>query len=109
MISSSKANLYNYRYGLDQQDMEAIRYVFRQYPSIDRVILYGSRAKGNYRYNSDIDLTLIGEQLTYSELAQIDNDLDDLLLPYTIDLSIYHHIDNPDLIEHIARVGLDFM
>lgn len=107
MTSQSKANANNH-YGLSQHDIEAIQGVFKQYPAIQKAILYGSRAKGNYRYNSDIDLTLIGEQLTYSDLVQIDTDLDDLLLPYTIDLSIYHQIDNPNLIEHIERVGLVF-
>lgn len=107
MTSQTKTNA-NKRYGLSQHDIEAIQGVFKQYPTIQKAILYGSRAKGNYRYNSDIDLTLIGEQLTYSDLIHIDNDLDDLLLPYTIDLSIYHQIDNPDLIEHIERVGLVF-
>lgn len=107
MTNQFKTNADNH-YGLSQYDIEAIQGVFNQYPAIQKAILYGSRAKGNYRYNSDIDLTLIGEQLTYSDLVQIDTDLDDLLLPYTIDLSIYHQVDNPDLIEHIERVGLVF-
>ena len=67
--------------------------------------MYGSRAKGNYRNGSDIDLTLIGKKLDLSKQFIIETELDDLLLPYKIDLSIYHKIENQDLIDHIKRVG----
>ncbi|MDR9441823.1 MAG: nucleotidyltransferase domain-containing protein [Schleiferiaceae bacterium] len=95
-------------YGLKQQTIEAIRGIFSHHPSIEKVILYGSRAQGNYRNGSDIDLTLVGEQLTLNEQLAIDNELDELLLAYKIDLSIYHTIENKDLIDHIKRVGKVF-
>ena len=82
--------------------------IFAEYPAIDKVILYGSRAKGNYREGSDIDLTIVGQNLDLNLLTKIENKLDDLLLPYNIDLSILHKIENPDLIEHIERVGIIF-
>ena len=94
--------------GLTDQNVAEIQAVFKSYPKIEKAILYGSRAKGNYREGSDIDLTLQGKDLAYAELVAIEGVLDDLLLPYTIDLSIYQQIDNPDLIEHIKRVGRDF-
>ncbi|MAZ77828.1 MAG: hypothetical protein CMF39_04050 [Legionellaceae bacterium] len=78
------------------------------HPKISRAILYGSRAKGTYRPNSDIDLTLRADELDYAELVKVENELDDLLLPYTIDLSDYQKIDNPELIAHIDRVGQIF-
>ena len=81
---------------------------FGKYLEIDEAILYGSRAKGNCRNGSDIDLTLKGRNLTLSQLFKIETQLDDLLLPYKIDLSIYHKIENLDLIEHIKRVGITF-
>ncbi len=95
-------------YGLSDRDIAAIQSVFKLYPKIDKAILYGSRAKGNYKTGSDIDLTLQGENLVYADLVAIENALDDLLLPYTIDLSIYKQIENPDLIDHIKRVGQAF-
>ncbi len=70
--------------------------------------MYGSRAKGNYSAGSDIDITLKGEELDLEQLNKINIDLDDLLLPYTFDLSILHQISNPELIEHIERVGKFF-
>ena len=94
--------------GLDLSVIEKIRGVFAGYPQIERVLLYGSRAKGNYRPGSDIDLTLIGEQLTMSHLMQIENELDELLLPYKIDLSLMQKIERRELIDHIRRVSVVF-
>ena len=94
-------------YGLTIEDIEKLRSIFRKYPQVNQVILYGSRAKGNYRPSSDIDLTLVGE-VEWSDFQKIEVDLDDLLLPYQIDLSIMSHISNPELLKHIQRVGQPF-
>jgi len=96
------------KFGLKEETIQKINQVFSQYPQIEKVMLYGSRAKGNFKPGSDIDLTLEGEGLTLSILHKIDDNLDDLLLPYTFDLSIFGHIDNADLIDHIKRVGVVF-
>ena len=85
-----------------------INSVFKKYPQIEKVILYGSRAKGNFRANSDIDLTLVAPALSLTDLLRIENELDDLLLPYKIDLSLQHQLDNQELIDHINRVGVEF-
>jgi predicted nucleotidyltransferase len=96
------------KYGLKESYIQQIQSVFAEYPAIEKVILYGSRAKGNYRKSSDIDLSLVGQTLDFNLLIKIENKLDDLLLPYNIDLSILHKIENPELIEHIERVGMIF-
>ena len=96
------------RFGLKEATIEKIITVFSQYPNIQKVLLYGSRAKGNYRNGSDIDLTLIGENISYGQLSKIDIQIDDLLLPYCFDISIFKDIENLDLIDHINRVGLIF-
>jgi uncharacterized protein len=96
------------RFGLKEGTIEKINSVFAQFPEVEKVILYGSRAKGNYRNGSDIDLTLIGEGLNLDVLNKIDMKIDDLLLPYSFDNSIYRQINNPDLVEHIERVGKVF-
>jgi type I restriction enzyme S subunit len=95
-------------FGLKKETIEAIRKVLARYSEVEKAILYGSRAKGNYRPGSDIDLTLIGEKLNLSTLQKIENELDDLLLPYKIDLSLHKQIQNKDLLEHIERVGKVF-
>jgi predicted nucleotidyltransferase len=92
------------QYGLKTETVKKINTIFAKYKEVKEAVLYGSRAKGNYKPGSDIDLTLKGKQLNLKLLNKISLDLDDLLLPYTFDLSIYHHITNPDLINHIERV-----
>jgi predicted nucleotidyltransferase len=85
--------------------LELLRGVFSSYPAVDKAIVYGSRAKGNCRPGSDIDITLEGSALTFDDLLRIEAALDDLMLPWTMDLSLLSHIDNPTLLGHIARVG----
>ena len=96
------------KFGLKEITIARINAVFTGHPQVEQVLLYGSRAKGNYRNGSDIDLTIKGETVTLSELMKIETELDDLLLPYKIDLSLLHKINDPDLIDHIKRVGAVF-
>ena len=95
------------KYGLSTQALQKIRDVFMRYPLVEAAVLYGSRARGDYKNGSDIDLTLHGgDALTHTILSRIANDLDDQLLPYTIDLSIFKNIRNPEMVEQIERVGI---
>jgi predicted nucleotidyltransferase len=96
------------KFGLKKEAIKKIRDIFKRYEPIEEVILYGSRAKGNFKPGSDIDLTLIGKGLNLKVLNKISLELDDLLLPFSFDLSLYHHIKQPDLIGHIQRVGKVF-
>lgn len=93
------------QFGLKQEDIDKINDVFASYEGIDSVVVYGSRAKGNFKVGSDIDLTIIENSLTFPEFLEIENTLDDLLLPYKIDLSLKRKISNVDLLSHIDRVG----
>lgn len=96
-------------FGLKETVIQKICSVLNHYPQVDKAILYGSRAKGNYKNGSDIDLTLRGNtDLTLNVLYKIMDELDDLLLPYTIDLSIFNNIGDPDVVKHIQRVGVTF-
>lgn len=93
------------RFGLSEATIKRIHDIFDQYPVIDQVIIYGSRAKGHDKIGSDIDLTLCGDRITHQDFLEIFRKLDELSIPYTIDLSIFTRIDNPDLKAHIQRVG----
>ncbi|MFC1564649.1 nucleotidyltransferase domain-containing protein [candidate division KSB1 bacterium] len=99
----------NERFGLKKTTIEKIQSVLTDCPQVEKAVLYGSRAMGNYKYGSDIDLTLLGgDDLTMKVLHRIMDGLDDLLLPYTIDVSIFRQISDPDLIEHIQSEGVTF-
>ncbi len=93
-------------YGLKKEVIQKINSIFLNHKEIAKVILYGSRAKGSYKDGSDIDLSIFSEvSLSISQLHRIELELDDLLLPYMIDISIYDRLKNEDLKEHIFRVG----
>lgn len=93
-------------FGLSDSVLNQIRSVLRNHSEVEKCIIYGSRALGTHRPNSDIDLTLTGKNLNFSTLLKIENELDDLLLPYLIDISIMSKMDNGNLINHINRAGM---
>lgn len=92
--------------GLNQTVIDQINHVFAQFPCVESAIIFGSRAKGNFRTGSDIDLAVTGTKITPQQLLNIEKILDDLPLPYTIDLVWLEKITNKDLSNHINRVGL---
>ena len=82
------------KFGLEQKLLLQVNTIFTEYRSVDSVILYGSRAKGNFDKSSDIDLTLVGSTITYQLLVDICWEIDELLTPYSFDISIFNDIDN---------------
>lgn len=93
-------------YGLPVTAIEKLARLFASCPGIERVILYGSRAKGSFRPGSDIDLTIEGEGVTLAAMLDLEQRIDDLLLPYKVDLSLLHLLKDADLLAHIRRVGV---
>ncbi|WP_150538335.1 nucleotidyltransferase domain-containing protein [Actinobacillus vicugnae] len=92
-------------FGLSERACRTICTILAKYPEVEQAIIYGSRAKGNYREGSDIDLTLKGSQLNQTILGRIWLDLDDSDSPYLFDLSIYHQLTNDNLRSEIDRSG----
>lgn len=96
------------KYGLTEATIGQIAGVFDHFPAIEKAVLYGSRAKGTFKTGSDIDLTLYGENLTFQLLADIAEALDDLLLPYKMDVSLFEKLSHEELRQHIVSVGVVF-
>ncbi len=90
--------------GLSEHELELIRGVLRRHPEVELAKLFGSRAKGTSRPNSDVDLALWGRLSALAE-ARIRGELDELPLPYTFDVQGYESIRHEPLQEHIDRVG----
>jgi len=93
-------------HGLSEDTVARITSALAHFPDVEKAVIYGSRAKGNYRKGSDIDLVLFGDGLTDNMMSRIYWALDDLLLPYKIDLSLFSKLKHPALIDHIRRVGI---
>ncbi len=93
-------------FGLPLYVMERLGAAFSGHDAIESVTLYGSRAKGNYRHNSDIDLMLTASNMNWAEFNKLEREIDDLLLPWKIDLALRHQVENSDLLDHVDRVGV---
>ena len=94
-------------FGLSQRDLNLMREIFKRYPIIDQVTVFGSRAMGNCKPYSDIDLALIGN--FGDEMARkIGGELDELPMPYEFDVLAMNAIKHPPLVEHILTKGKVF-
>lgn len=91
--------------GLPVGVADQLRASLRHYPEVRQVLLFGSRAMGAHRPNSDIDLCLDAPDMSFPTYLQLASLLDEQLLPYSLDLVLKHQIDNPDFLRHIQRVG----
>lgn len=99
-------NKNNDLFGLRLDDIETIRAILAQHPAVETALVFGSRAKGNYKRGSDVDLALRGVELTERIAAQIAYYLnEETIMPYHFDVLAYSHIANPALRAHIDRVG----
>ncbi len=92
--------------GIDAKTLLAINQVFANYPAVEQVKLYGSRAKATFHERSDIDLVVFGQNIDRFAIARMLLDFDESDIPYLIDLQNYHDLKNRLLIEHIDRVGV---
>lgn len=96
------------QFGLSGPQLAAIRQIFSHFSDIQRVTLYGSRAMDRYKPGSDIDLMVSGTDFSHQQLLKLMTELDDLLLPWRFDLCRQQDISNPELLQHINRVGCLF-
>jgi len=94
------------KFGLTSKALELIVSVFTKHPEIRKAHIYGSRALGTYRDNSDIDIALWGD-INELLLAKIASELDELPLPYLFDLITYHEITHDNLKEHIDSCSIE--
>jgi len=96
------------KFGLNEDSLQLIFSVFRKFPEVEEVIIYGSRAKGNYKEGSDIDLTLKGRFVNEDIKSRIYQELEDLPTPYLFDVSLFKTIESESLLDHICRIGTVF-
>ena len=96
------------KFGLSDTVIKELQDIFRRHTNIEKVLIFGSRSKGNYRAGSDIDLAVIGKDIDYRQLLDISTEIDDLELLYSIDLLDYRSKIGTPIGNHIDRVGQVF-
>lgn len=93
-------------YGLLDRDLDYILNGLKRFPQIDKAVIFGSRAMGNYKKGSDIDLAIMGDGIKSNILTELFDYLSEVCpIPYFFDLLHYESIDNPKLKEHIDNYG----
>ena len=93
------------QYGLSEINGKRIMDFFSRFSEVQEAVLFGSRAKGNYRQGSDIDIAVKGT-VSKDVLSALLVAFDETVLPYFVDIVVYDHIKNIALKEHIDRVGI---
>lgn len=93
------------KYGLSDANGQRVSDVFSRFSEVHEAVLFGSRAKGNYKSGSDIDLAVKGS-VSKDVLSRLLTAFEETVLPYFVDVVVYDNIKNEALREHIDRVGV---
>jgi len=96
------------RFGLSKRAEDSLTAALSKFPEIERAVIFGSRAMGNYKPGSDVDLAIVGENITHTTVLRLRALLnEDLPLPYFFDVTHYDKIKNEKLKQHIDEEGKD--
>ncbi len=101
-MSSSQLNAF----GLTERDMQTLTDIFKKYPEVKDVFLFGSRAKGTFKQGSDIDLAIMNAGVSDKTIRDIKVDFEESNLPYNVDLAYFATVSHQELKEHVSRVGV---
>jgi len=94
-------------FGLLEKDIDYIIQAIKRFDEIDRAIIFGSRAMGNHKKGSDVDIAIVGEKVSRNSIAKLSECLNEIYpLPYFFDIVNYNEISNIELKEHIDTVGI---
>ena len=94
-------------FGLEKNIIGKFISVFEQNSKVDKAIIFGSRAKGNYRPDSDIDIAIKGQDITTNDIIKMSIAFEEKGITQKADLINYYSIKEPLLTEHIDRVGIE--
>jgi predicted nucleotidyltransferase len=94
------------KFGLKEEDIAYIVAALSKFDEIKKAAIFGSRAKGNYKPGSDVDLAIFGEDISFSTISRLHFILEEESpMPYFFDIVDYTHLVHQELKEHINRVG----
>ena len=71
-----------------------------------KFVVFGSRARGDYRNNSDIDIAII-DRISENEKYGIRNEFDEIDMEYTVDIVFLDEIKKEELIQNIMKEGVE--
>lgn len=93
-------------FGLLDRDIQYIRDALLKFTEIETAIIFGSRAMGNYKKGSDVDIAIVGINITREVILKVDEYLNEIYpLPYFFDIVHYDELSNENLVKHIDELG----
>ena len=97
----------NNKFGIYDNSFILILEIIGSFPEVEEARIFGSRALGNYKKGSDIDIAIIGDDVTSKTIISLAIKLDELgNTPYFFDVVNYHTISNKELQNHIDQYGI---
>lgn len=93
-------------FGIPQKYMGTIQHIFADFPEIEKVFVFGSRAMGNYKETSDIDFAIDGKKVSFGTVASLKERFTESSLPYFTDIVLLPKISSKELKQHIAEHGI---
>ncbi len=92
-------------FGIDSDTLQRLSEILLSNQKVSRAVVFGSRAKGDFQKGADIDIALSGSKICIQDILSMKMRIEELTLPFTIDLIRYENISNQELKEHIKREG----
>ena len=84
------------RWGIGQSFWDGLCEVFAAHPTIEAVVLFGSRARGTQRKGSDVDLCVFGREFSFDDRLAVMDQIDDLWWPYHVDIIHWESSRSPE-------------
>jgi len=91
---------------IDEKLTIKLKTIFSKYREIEKVILFGSRARGDNKYNSDVDICIVGGKMTHLTLAKINMDISEINTPLSFDILSFNELNKEELINNILNEGV---
>lgn len=95
-----------HNFGLPQSTIDELLAYFKTKPFVEKVCIYGSRAKGTYHNGSDIDFAIWTDE--HSLITRIAGELDELSTPYKFDVTDYKMLTHQGMKNSIDNDGIIF-
>ena len=94
-------------FGISKNDIEYITEAIKKHPEVEKAVVFGSRAMGNFKNGSDVDIALFGDKVNFSVIAQIKDELqEESPMPYLFDIVDFTHSKSNGLKDHINQFGI---
>ncbi|ERT69052.1 MULTISPECIES: nucleotidyltransferase family protein [Cetobacterium] len=92
------------KFGLKERELDEIKVLYYLFPEIDEIVIFGSRARGDYSRVSDIDIAIKGD--VDKIMYKIRDYFEESSIIYTVDVVNYISISNQDFKENIDSEGV---